>query len=338
MKLSPFRFYVVVSISLLCYSYNFGQGCSDPGLCTTGTLNSGGMKDTVSSIDYTQADLSSLLNVSVASERYNFGIGGLYAVGDKKTAITNIIFNASVRLRNKTVLGIKLPYYFINGNLGSLNKLGDINLNLQNTFRSGNNVLLAYTLGLIIPVNNANNMIDGKALPMVYQTSLGVFNALAGLSLKYKKWSFAAGYQQSFGSNENNFTTEGLVFKPGAVGYDALNSIRETYVSSRNLKRGNDIMIRIEKGFGTKKLQAFFGILPIFRLNPSMIEKNSGEKIIISGTNGLTLNLTFGGAYQLKNDFILKLNFGGPAVTRKVKEDGLNRSYVLIIGVTKKVW
>ncbi|TAE45978.1 MAG: hypothetical protein EAY69_09570, partial [Cytophagales bacterium] len=61
------------------------------------------------------------------------------------------------------------------------------------------------TLGAKIPTGDGNDQRsdDGKALPMYYQTSLGTYDAVLGVSAITKNWLFATGLQYPLFQNPN---------------------------------------------------------------------------------------------------------------------------------------
>ena len=57
------------------------------------------------------------------------------------------------------------------------------------------------------------------------------------------------------------------------------------------------------------------------------------ERIIVSGSQGLTLNLTVDARYRMNAAWSIEASFGSPVVTRDVRPDGLTRSLVLNAGL-----
>lgn len=314
------------------------QGCSDPGICTTGGLNSANTQDSVSAIDFTQASIEQLLSAHIAAERYRFGLEFAYMKGKMGTVLYNTIVRGDFRLRDKMALSFKLPYAYHVGDLGTVSAFGDLTLSLRNEIFSGRNRTLGFTLGVIIPTNNSNLMADGQLLPMDYQTSLGTFNALAGLSLKTKYVSLVLGYQQSFGQNGNEFAVENLTLDPTLPEYVEHNDIRQLYMTSRHIKRSGDLIMRLEGGYAFNKFALFGGILPIYRVKPSEVTLLSGEKVKVEGSDGLTINVTGGISYSFENNLSVTINCGTPLVQRKAMPDGLARDLVAIVGFSYKIW
>ena len=316
-----------------------GQGCSDPGICTVGSLNSESTKDSVSHVDYTEAGIEQLLKVAYTREKYRFEVTSVMAGGERDTDIYGLTLRAVFRLKDKMLFNVKVPYTYVTGSLGSAAGLGDITLSLQNTFYSGKSSRLSFTAGVVLPTGDANRSDDGFVLPMAYQTTLGSFNALVGLSGSYKNWGAAIGYQQSFGENGNQFVSEGLVTDPTQVGYDPLNASRMSYASSPNLQRGNDVILRLERRFEfNSKWSMIAGILPIQRLSKSRISIDGGEQIELDGTDGLTFNVTGGLRFSPSRNWLFRANFGAPIINRTLRADGLTRTYIGIFSASYRLW
>src|SRR5690606_12119164 len=94
------------------FSNAIGQGCSDPGLCTIGSLNTEASKDSVSSVDFTNAEMEILLETPYTAEKYRFTLGWVYGAGDEDVQIVSNVFQIQGRVREKLVVNIKVPYNF----------------------------------------------------------------------------------------------------------------------------------------------------------------------------------------------------------------------------------
>lgn len=326
---------ILLSIQLI---QAHGQGCSDPGICTIGTLNSGSTQDTVSAINFADADIVTLMNARIANEKVRIGVEFAYMEGEKGTTIYNTILRTNFRIKDKLMLGFKLPAVQATGDLGKNAGLGDLTISVTNEIASGKGRILSFTAGIVIPTNKANATDKGFVLPMAYQTSLGAVNALVGLSYKARYWNAVIGYQHNFMENGNEFARDALVLNDTIFGYDELNPNRNAFSSSRHLNRGGDLMLRLEGGYTWNKFTLFGGVLPIFRVAESTYLTNTGDRISIDGTNGLTLNITAGMSYRFNNNWSITGNYGTPVIQRDVRADGLTRKYVALIGLVYKIW
>ncbi|MFT5779793.1 MAG: hypothetical protein ACI837_002752 [Crocinitomicaceae bacterium] len=338
-------FHIVLFFIFAFAEKGLSQGCSDPGICTIGGLNSQTTKDTVSGIDYLEADLEALLAASITREKYRFEVTGIIAKGERDTQIFGVALRAVFRMKKKMLLNLKVPILYTSGTLGSNSGLGDITLSLENTLYSGKNKRLTATIGIVAPTGNANKSDGGVVLPMAYQTTLGSFNALVGFSASYKKWGAALGYQQSFGENGNMFDPDDYLPEtplPGSqnpIVPDEMDEYRRGFAASYRLKRGNDIILRLERRFDFgKKFGMNIGVLPIYRLTKSKVTLFETEQSTVIGTDGLTLNITAGLRYLPTKNWLFRMNFGAPVVSRSVRADGLTRKYVGIISVAYKLW
>lgn len=331
---------LILSILLLLAAFQklSAQACSDPGICTIGSLYSATSADTVSGTDYTNAEIEELMNVSISSEKYNLSIEAGLSFGDGGTSIYAINLRAAIRLKEKTTLGFKLPFIQTEGVLGTVSGLGDITLNLQNIFKSGNHLRMAYTFGIVIPTNSGNISYNGSPLPMVYQTSMGFFGALAGITLSTKNWNLAFGGQQNFGRNGNEFTTERLILDPNVPGYDPLNKQRLNYGSSRKIHNGLDLMLRIERTLAFKNIIVALGALPIYRVSNSTIKLLDESTFEVQNSNGLTLNLTGGFSYKFNKNWRFTVNAGVPVINREQAPDGLRRTAVYLFRISRVFW
>ncbi len=331
---------ILTSLSMIILtSATWSQGCSDPGICTIGALNSDVTKDSVSSINFVEADLDALLNAKIASEKWRFELASAYSRGQTEINIYQTVFKASVRIKEKMQMNLKLPYTMYFGELGNINGLGDLTLSLQNTIFSGKNKRFAYTLAVVVPTSNADQMKDGHALPMAYQTSLGSFNSVIGVSAAINTWSFSIGYQHSFGTNDNAFDPRVLTQDPTDPLYHHLNEERLNYAPGINLERGSDLAFRVEKRFKIKKRwSAVLGVLPLYRLQKSKVTGLDGNTAALDNTSGLTLNLTGGGRYEINKNWIFRANIGVPTIQRSVMADGLKRHFVGILALAYRIW
>ena len=315
-----------------------GQACSDPGICTIGSLYSATTADTVSGTDYTKADLDELLNVNIYGEKYHLSAEAGIGFGDGGTSIYSLNLRGSFRLKEKLSLGLKLPFVNTDGVLGNVFGLGDLTIYLQNIFKSGKHLRMAYTLGMVIPTNSGNATYAGAPLPMVYQPSMGFFGALAGLTISTRKWNFVFGGQQNFGRNGNEFTTDNLVLDPAMPGYDPLNNQRTNFASSRKIQNGFDVMLRVERTVSIKKFVIAPGVLPIYRVNNSTIQLPDERTFEVSRSNGLTLNLTIGLSYKVNKVWRINANAGFPVINRENAPDGLRRTAVYLIRLSRLFW
>ncbi|MFK5855972.1 MAG: hypothetical protein QM503_07555 [Bacteroidota bacterium] len=283
-------FLVIISFPL----FSVSQGCSDAGLCTISGLDSG----------FKSTERHTTLNL--------YTIIGL---GEQNVFHLTTQLEVNIPTIKNQLVQIKIPYNFTFGNLGNISGLGDLSLTLNQKLFSLNSIDFVGVAGIKIPSNDANKTKNGYALPMAYQTSLGTYDFIAGISTNYKAWHISFGYQHSFGHNLNEFDHT-----------DSNPQYFNNYNESYHLQRADDIMFRIEKEFNVKNYNLIFGVLPIYHLWNDKI--NDGQDV--PNSLGLTLNLNASAVKKFENNSIMKLILAAPIVDREVRPDGLTRSFVIV--------
>ena len=291
----------------------WSQGCSDAGFCTMGAMRP----------DQTY---SKRINFKLRSVEYNFYRG--------KTTTTAVIlahtveFNGSLGERN--TLQLKVPYMSISGNLGHNEGIGDISLSFTRTLKATSDYTIAGTLGTKIPTNKSDATFSSEHtnnieqdLPMYYQTSLGTYDAIAGISWINKNWLFATGVQVCLSHNENQFTWNDWRFYP-------TRSYIEKHAVGRNLRRGTDVMFRVERNFRFTKYNFSIGALPIYRIHPDEVDlPGIEERVRLNNTTGLAFSGLASFGYQFTVNNGIKLIYGYKLTDRKKNPDGLTRDNVL---------
>jgi hypothetical protein len=292
----------LVIIFIVLYSLtSLAQGCNDAGLCTMGDF--GGINN--SGIQKYQSSLT-----------YSFGLG------EQQTIIQTIQLDQRiVLLENKWHLNYRIPFMYIYGNLAETYGLGDVSLGVSYVIsKSDGKYRTSVFFGSKLPVNDANKSVNGKGLPMVYQTSLGTYDLMAGINLSYQTWLFGLGYQQPFGNNKNTFQ-----YAIWEGNEDALQ-----YFQSAYLKRGADVIARTDKYFELKKNQIKTGLVAIFRVVEDEI-KIDDQLLYPDESKGLTLNINLEYQIFMKNHDKIHISVAAPLITREYRTDGLTRTFVLAL-------
>jgi hypothetical protein len=162
---------------------------------------------------------------------------------------------------------------------------------------------------------------------MVYQTSNGTNDVILLLAANFDDWVVSTGLQIPLNRNENSFENSLLIDpSPNTPEYFYQ---WQNYQSSRNFKRGSDVMLKIEKYFALNEdLTLMAGVLPVYRLTESIYEDRNGDDITVMNSDGLTLNIIAGLNYKVTDKHSFGLNIGFPTVTREVRADGLTRALV----------
>jgi hypothetical protein len=275
------------------------QGCNDAGMCSMGDL------------DGKALDGEHVYNTQLT---YNFGLG------EQQSLINTILFEQRFPVFNKKgQIFIQLPFHYIYGNLGQSFGPGDISVGLNYTYLSKENLRASFLVATKLPPNESNKTIDGKGAPMVYQTSLGTYDLALGTSLFYKKWQLGFGYLKPLNSNKNYFDPDEWTDNEDA----------KEYTPMQDLARGDDIMLRLNRFFYTKKNRFNAGLLALYRLQKDKVTQD-GEQVSLENSDGFTLNINLGYNKVLKNKDAISLAVAAPLITREVRVDGLTRTFVIM--------
>jgi hypothetical protein len=246
------------------------------------------------------------------------------------TTLTPIIYSATAdfnfSLNSKTSLQLKLPYMAVTGRLGDKQGIGDISLCLTRTIFSNEQFDVNLSLGTKLATNQSDKDENGYPLPMYYQTSLGSYDGIAGVSLITRKWLFATGIQHAFNENGNQFLWTAWEGGPEEIEYV------QKYANSKELKRGTDVMLRIERNFRYSRLNFTLGLLPIFRITHDEITDGLGRRVEPKGTTGMALSAIFTTGYNFNVQSGVKLLLGHKLQQRENNPDGLTRHFVTSLG------
>jgi hypothetical protein len=101
------------------------------------------------------------------------------------------------------------------------------------------------------------------------------------------------------------------------------------YAPCYELKRGTDVMLRVERNFRYARFNATLGLLPIFRINKDEVtDPNTNQRIKLDGTTGMALSgiATVGYNFNVKSG--VRVLFGKKITQREVNPDGLTRVVV----------
>lgn len=295
----------------------YAQGCSDAGFCTMGAMKP-------------DQAYSKKIDLKLRSLEVSY-----YRGTTTLTPVISVInLDLSVGISDKFGFQVKLPYQMVTGNFGNTAGLGDISLSFTGNLVTNENYDINATIGAKIPTNKSDLASDGKKIagtegavyPMYYQTSLGSFDIVAGASLISKNWLIAAGYQQALTANNNTYDSLDWIGK-----YPSESYVKE-YPKSTKLKRGVDLMLRLERNFRFVKYNFTVGLLPIFRVTKDQIvDETTGDYVKLDGTTGMALSGLVGFGYNLNVNNSLKLTLGKKITQRKVNPDGLTRDFIFII-------
>jgi hypothetical protein len=296
-----------LGLALLLLHNVRSQGCSDAGACSIGGLKNEGKDQYIA------------LNTS-------------YAVGEQNVHIISPQLEAVFKLGKRSSVQVKLPYIFTSGNLASTNGVGDITAVYSYRYYDKNKWQLGLNIGFKYGVNDANKkkplfytsrpMTSDYSYPMPYQTSLGTHDLLIGFDARFRaRWMFGLALQLPvYQFNHNGFDT--AIFYPSETK-------EKQYFTSAKLLRRPDLVFRLDRKFILhKKLALTAGVLPIYHLGHDRFTDRTGVDHALSGSKGLTLNLTGGLSYKASDHFSIILRYASPVIVRKVRPDGLTRHFV----------
>lgn len=274
------------------------QGCSDAGFCTIGALKQHALSD------QTKQKITLLVPVGL---------------GDQSVLVVTPGVQYDRQLSARWAIQGKLTANYASGDLGHAAGPGDIFLSGTYSFPAKSTWATALTLGTKLPLSNGNLKVGNQSLPMQYQSSLGTVDAIVGLSVNSTRWQFSAGWQQPLtGANANTFLpntdnrTEALAYPP-----------------SSQFTRRADVLARTAYMLVSRgKVTLNAGLLGIYHLGTDTYTDQTGRSRAIAGSDGLTLNATLAGWWNVSPRTRLGFTGGVPLIVREVRPDGLTRSVV----------
>lgn len=285
----------------------YTQGCSDAGFCTMGAMKP-------------DQPFNKKIDFKLRSMELSFYRGTTPVTA--KIFVATADLNFGINPRNS--IQVKIPYLSATGKLGSTGGLSDISLCYTRNVYSSERFEINLSLGTKIPTNNSDLEENGKPLPMYYQTSLGTYDAIAGVSLINRNWLIATGIQMPLNQNGNKFTWDAW-----AAHDDPERAYIEKHGPAYELKRGTDVMLRVERNFRFSRFNFTLGLLPIYRINHDEIYKasiNARQKV--DKAQGLAMSAigTMGYSFNVRSG--MKVLFGHKFTQRAVNPDGLTREMV----------
>jgi len=248
-------------------------------------------------------------------------------------SVANLDFGFSLNSRNS--IQVKVPYQWVTGTLASTASIGDLSFCYTRNLISTDRFDLNASLGAKVPSNNSSLSAGPNALPMYYQTSLGSYDFIAGISMINRKWLFATGIQIPLNRNNNQFDWQ----KPW-IGADAeLQAYVEKYPNSAQLMRGIDVMLRVERNFRLARFNFSAGLLPIYRITADEITVDLNPSDNVPGVRtskdakgnvakGLALSWILTAGYNFNVHSGVRLLVGHKIVQRDFSPDGLTRELV----------
>lgn len=301
------KFLFLTLVGCIFFHSSFSQGCSDAGFCTMGAMKP-------------DQPFNKKVALKLRSMELSFYRG--------TTTLTPIVYVATAdmnfSLNSRNTIQVKLPYQAVTGRLANTSGMGDISLCYTRNIFSSDAFDLNLSLGSKIPTNHSDKSINGLPLPMYYQTSLGTYDAIAGLSLINRKWLFATGIQVPLNNNGNEFLWARWANSSEDLGYI------EKYDKANQLRRGTDVMLRVERNFRFSRVNMSLGLLPIYRITRDRIETATGapDSEYTRDARGLAMSGIFTLGYSFNVRTGVKLLVGHKLTQRDVNPDGLTREFV----------
>lgn len=307
MKLHPL-FLIAIVISSLAPCMAAAQGCSDAGFCTMGAMKP-------------DQPFNKKIDLRLRSMEISFYRG--------TTPLTPVILVATADMNfsisKKTSFQLKVPYQAVSGSLGKTSGIGDISLCFTRNVKSNEKFDINFTLGGKLPTNRSNLEADGLPLPMYYQTSLGTYDLIAGVSMVSPRWLFATGIQCPLNHNDNRFLWSRWTQSPENTHSE--DYIRK-YAPANQLRRGTDVMFRVERNFRFSRFNCSLGLLPIYRITNDEIVNGEGMRFKPENARGLALSGIITAGYQFNVRTGVKLLMGRKMIQRDHNPDGLTREMV----------
>jgi hypothetical protein len=292
----------------------WSQGCSDAGFCTMGAMKP-------------DQPYNKRIQVKLRTIEFSYYRG--------TTTLSPIIYVANLDLNfsltSRSAFQVKLPYQWVQGSLGNTAGIGDLSFCYTRNIYSSDRFDLNASVGAKVPTNNSNIMEGPNSLPMYYQTSLGTYDFIAGLSLINRRWLFATGIQIPFNRNGNKFDWHTWQSNdPDEQAYVQL------YPNSTDLRRGIDVMLRVERNFRLARFNFTAGLLPIYRITADEITNFQGIRTSQDAkgnvAKGLALSWILTAGYSFNTHSGVRLLVGHKIMQREFSPDGLTRELVASLG------
>lgn len=281
----------------------FAQGCSDAGVCTIGNS-------------------ATLIEDSSRATQNKLSLNLPFGKGDEGVFVFTPSLQFEKILNKHLSFQTKLTANYASGNLGNAFGAGDFFLSAQYLINPHKKAKHSLLLGSKLPLNQSNLKSANKVLPMQYQSSLGTIDLIVGYSIQYKRLLLDFALQQPLsGRNRNTFLPEywnsEAAFK---------------YAPSNDFNRKGDVLLSTAYQLISSKKYFLQGtVLGIYHLKEdTYVDANKSiSPIKIMGSEGLTVNLAAKFLFLFNTNFTIGATVAAPIVVRKIRPDGLTRSFVL---------
>jgi hypothetical protein len=248
------------------------------------------------------------------------------SLSEQNVWVTRPQLISTFKIYKKGAIELRLPFSVHIGNFGENASMADVQMFWGHEWVNRNNFRFSSRLGVAIPPNNSNSLNRGMPMPMVYQTSLGSYDALATLDFRYKTWLFSVGYQQPLNSNNNQFLH---LYFPN-------NQEAERYSESNHLLRSPDISLSGAKEFYLRRFLLGVGVNTIWHFRNDRYEYISADFPPVKqtrelpNTKSITMNIYGRVSYKITDNWLIWLSVGAPVYTKKSRPDGLIRYFSIL--------
>jgi len=305
MHLNNIKYFILFVLLIFCSDSLFSQGCSDAGFCSMS--------------DFKPSESDSVENTQ--KNRFKSGLSSGKA--DNQINATSFYLEYSRAISKNVGLECKISGSHLDGRETTVAGVSDFYINTTVKINSK----IKASGGLKYPLNQGNLSKNGSVLPMDYQTSLGTFDAIAGISFELNKLHFVVAVQQPLVQNKNKFI----------AGADTLFST-DKFLSTNKFSRSGDVLLRVSYPVQIfRKWKVTPSVLPIYHLKNDRFTDPAANKVTeITGSEGLTLNGNIFLDYQINQKTIIQLIAGKPFIVREERPDGLTRSWVAEISFSTR--
>lgn len=290
-------------LGLLSQYETNAQGCSDAGFCTL-------------PYRHTKAGQGGEL------KKNELTVEASYNIGEEQTTVIGLAIQYNRRIGRAISWSNKLTAANMNGSFGNAFNAGDLYSTISFVPGKGRSTNISLLAGVKIPFTRANDKINGVSLPMVFQSSLGTYDLIAGASFLWSKWDINAAVQLPLiNDNRNSFLS---VYSP-----------IPGFLSTNLFQRKADALLRIGYPLTAGSKWTFNpNLLGIYHLGKDSYENINGKRETIAGSDGFTLNANLQVKYLMANNRSLQFSVATPLVVRDSRPDGLTRSLVISAGYT----
>ncbi|MCB9033723.1 MAG: hypothetical protein H6553_07790 [Chitinophagales bacterium] len=302
-----YKHLLLYAVAFISIKSSFSQGCSDAGICTTG-----------SNTHYNKPSNDSTSTEKERGFKY-VNIGLTQALGEEKTYIFTPFVEVGIQTTPHSVLSVKATANVARNSAVSKIGMGDVYIvHSTNFINKTDKHEFFLNLGGKFATNRGAFKDFHQDLPMYFQSSLGTFDFLVGFNYQFHcklgTLSAAVGYQQPL----ININRNSSFSHPTIADYNAY-----------SFNRKGDFTARLDKVFQIKKFEFGAGALYIYHIQNDEIEFDNGDIFALNGSKGHTLNITGLFKYNINDMVQIGVTGGAPVITRDVRPDGLTRKFVI---------